>query len=125
MSSATQAAKRAHSFATTIARHPWSSAQDFLLLSAAMIGAVVLALEYDLFVFAGELTVAERKITLGETMLLSALLLVGIVAFVLRRLREERRDLPQQIELDRQINELRRQALQDPLTGLPNRRAML
>ena len=108
-----------------VARHPWSSAQDLLLLSGVMIGAVLLALEYDLFSFAHQLTTPERKLTLAEIIFLTALLVAGVVLFILRRLREERRDHARAFALELEIRDLRQQATQDPLTGLPNRRAML
>ena len=60
-----------------IVRHPRSSAQDLLLLTGAMIGAVLLTLEYELFSFADQLTVHERKITLEETIFLTVLLAAG------------------------------------------------
>jgi diguanylate cyclase (GGDEF)-like protein len=96
-----------------------------LLLCGVMIGAVLLALEYDLLAFAHRLTTPERKLTLEEVIFLTALMVVGVVAFVLRRLREERRDHARAFALDLEIRELRQQATQDPLTDLPNRRAML
>ena len=108
-----------------IARHPRSSAQDLLLLTGAMIGAVLLTLEYELFSFADQLTVHERKITLEETIFLTVLLAAGIAIFIVRRLREERRDLENQIALSMEMRELRDRAVKDSLTGLPNRRAML
>jgi diguanylate cyclase (GGDEF)-like protein len=87
--------------------------------------AVLLALEYDLFRFANQLTEREREITLIEVIALTGLLGVGIVGFIIRRLREERSDIARRLALDVEVCELRKQALQDPLTGLPNRRAMM
>ena len=96
-----------------------------LLLTGVMVGAVLLALEYDLFAFAHRLTTPERKLTLEEIIFLSVLLVAGAVAFVLRRLREERREHAREFALELEIRDLRQQATQDPLTDLPNRRAML
>jgi len=96
-----------------------------LLLMGVMIGAVLLALEYDLFAFAHRLTTPERKLTLEEIILLTALMVIGVVAFVLRRLREERREHARAFALELEMRDLRQQATQDPLTNLPNRRAML
>ena len=106
-------------------RHPWSSAQDLLLLAGAMLGAVILALEYELFAFAGQMSESQRRIDTLELMLLTGLLVAGIIAFIVRRLHEERSDVARQIMLDLEMNQLRHQAMRDPLTGLPNRRAML
>jgi diguanylate cyclase (GGDEF)-like protein len=107
------------------AQHPRSSAQDVLLLSGVMTGALLLALEYDLFIFANELTTASRKLTLAEIIFLTVLLVIGIVLFILRRLREERADHARAFALELEMRDLKQQAMQDPLTGLPNRRAML
>ncbi len=96
-----------------------------LLLSGVMLGAVLLALEYDLFSFAHRLSTPERKLTLEEIIFLTVLLVLGVVAFVLRRLREERREHARAFALELEIRDLREQAMQDPLTALPNRRAML
>jgi diguanylate cyclase (GGDEF)-like protein len=87
--------------------------------------AVLLTLEYDLFRFAEQLTVPERKITLAEAIFLTGVLGIGIVAFIIRRLREERQEVTRRFALDLEIGKLREEAMQDPLTGLPNRRAML
>ena len=109
----------------TIADHPWTSAQDFVLLVATMSVAALLALEYDLFRFAGELTVPERKITLAETIALTCLLAISLSGFILRRLHEQRQDSDRRIGVDLEMRKLRDLALLDPLTGLPNRRAVL
>jgi diguanylate cyclase (GGDEF)-like protein len=108
-----------------IRRNPWSSLQDGLLLFSVMIAATLLALEYDLFNFAEQLTVPQRRITLAELIFLTILLTFCIFAFVIRRLREERRDVARHVATKIQLRDLRMLASQDPLTGLPNRRALL
>jgi diguanylate cyclase (GGDEF)-like protein len=113
------------SLVRTIVNNPWSSVQDGLLLTSVMLVATLLALEYDLFSFAGQLTVPQRRITLAEAILLTLLLALCIFAFVIRRLREERRDVVRQVVTRTQVRELRAVTLQDSLTGLANRRAML
>jgi diguanylate cyclase (GGDEF)-like protein len=118
-------ANKPNSLLRSIVDHPWTSVQDAILLSAAVCVAVLLALQYDLFRFADQLTTSERRITLAEAIFLTALLGVGICAFIVRRLHEERRDIARRLALDLEVRELRQQALQDPLTSLPNRRAML
>lgn len=114
-----------HSFVRTIAHHPRSSTQDALLLAGVVIGAVMLALEYDLFVFAHELSTPARKLTLAEIIFLTAVLITGVAVFILRRLREERHDHARALALELEMRDLRQQAMEDQLTGLPNRRAML
>lgn len=113
------------STARIMVRHPWSSLQDALLLTGGMLVAFVLALEYDLLRFGEQLTSAERKITLSELLLLSGLLAMGIFGFIVRRLQEGRRDLAERSERHHEIETLREQANNDPLTGLLNRRGML
>jgi len=109
----------------SIADHRWVSAQDFVLLVAAMSVAALLTLEYDLFRFAGQLTEPERKITLAEAIALTCLLAVCISAFILRRLQEQRDHSEHRFSVDSEMQNLRDLALRDPLTGLPNRRALL
>lgn len=103
----------------TIVDHSWTSAQDFVLLVATMSVAALLTLEYDLFRFAAHLTEPERKITL------TCLLAISLSGFILRRLHEQREDSERRISVDMEMRKLRDLALQDPLTGLPNRRAVL
>ena len=67
--------------------------QDGLLLSSVMLVAALLALQYDLFWFVSALSEPQRNISLAEAMFLTILLALCIFAFVIRRLREERRDV--------------------------------
>jgi diguanylate cyclase (GGDEF)-like protein len=113
------------SLVRAIIKNPWSSVQDGLLLSSVMLVATLLALEYDLFWFVSVLSESQRKISLAEAMFLTVLLAFCIFAFVIRRLREERRDAVRHVVTKNQVRELRALALQDSLTGLPNRRALL
>ena len=96
-----------------------------MLIAMAMVVALLLALEYDLFSFIEELSEPQRKISLAEAIFLTALLGVLIVIFVIRRLHEERRDVARQISTKKQLAQLRKQASRDSLTDLANRDAML
>ena len=113
------------SLVRAIIENPWSSVQDGLLLSSVMLVTTLLALQYDLFWFVSVLSEPQRKISLAEAMFLTVLLALCIFAFVIRRLREERRDVVRHVVTRNQMRELRTLALQDSLTGLANRRALL
>ena len=84
-----------------------------------------LRLQYDLFWFVSALSEPQRKISLAEAMFLTILLALCIFAFVIRRLREQRHAVARRVITKNQTRELRALALQDSLTGLANRRAML
>ena len=90
-----------------------------------MLVATLLALQYDLFWFVSVLSESQRKISLAEAMFLTVLLALCLFAFVIRRLREERRDAVRHVVTKNQVRELKALALQDSLTDLPNRRALL
>ncbi len=108
-----------------VAAHPQSSLQDALLIFCAMIAALLLALQYDLFYFIDALSAAQRKISLAEAIFLTTLLAAGIVIFIIRRMSDQRRDIALKVAAEMELRELTEMALQDPLTGLLNRRALL
>ena len=119
------AAVRLKALAQTVVRHPWSSLQDLLLVTMAMLVATLLALQYNLFFFISELSEPHRKISLAEATFLTLLLALCIVAFILRRLYEERRDVVRQVATTTRLREFSRQASRDSLTDLATRRVML
>ncbi len=109
----------------SIADHPWTSLQDGFLGLSAMAVAGLLAIEYDLFRYASEMSTSERRVTLAEAIALTLLLGCCIAAFVYRRMREQRLEVDKQTEIAAEMRDLREQAMRDPLTSLPNRRAVL
>lgn len=119
------AAVRLKALAQTVARHPWSSLQDVLLVAMAMLVATLLALQYNLFFFISELSEPHRRISLAEATFLTLLLALCIVAFIIRRLYEERRGVVRQVATTTRLREFRRQASWDSLTDLASRRVIL
>jgi diguanylate cyclase (GGDEF)-like protein len=108
-----------------IAKHPWQSVRDGVLLTAFMTVAVLIALHYDIFTFIAALAEPDRDISPAEAALLAALFAFCVYVFVARRISEERTDEAYRLQLEREMRELRELAMQDPLTHLPNRRALL
>jgi diguanylate cyclase (GGDEF)-like protein len=115
----------AQSFGRIIARHPWSSLRDGLLLSGFMTFAFLIARHYDIFAFLESLADAERPISAAETVVLLVLLIACVHTFIVRRLTEERWDSLSASGVAGEMRKLRALAMQDPLTELPNRRALL
>lgn len=108
----------------SIAASPAASAQDAALAVSVLSAGLLLAIEFDLFHFAHELSVEEQRISLLEAIALTLLLALCIGAFILRRVREEQIEGERRAEIDVAMRELRDQAMHDELTALPNRRAM-
>ena len=109
----------------SVAEHPWTSAQDGILAVSALAVFGLLAVEYDLFWFAGEFSPTEQRVTLAEAMALTLLLGGCIAVFVHRRMQEQVADAAKSFQIRGEMRELREQAMRDPLTELPNRRAVL
>jgi diguanylate cyclase (GGDEF)-like protein len=113
------------SFLRAVAAHPWATFCDLLLIGLVLLGATIVALEYELFEHVDELTSRVRRISIGELMVLSGLMLTGIVAFIARRARDSQHDAATALQRDLDVQRLRDEAARDPLTELPNRRGLL
>jgi diguanylate cyclase (GGDEF)-like protein len=112
------------SLARTIRQHPWASLQDATLIAAALMVGLLLALEYDVVVLWDDLDSSQRRLRMEEIFALTVALGAGIFAFILRRMHEEQRDLERRLRAEYEARESRTLAMQDPLTALPNRRAL-
>jgi diguanylate cyclase (GGDEF)-like protein len=108
-----------------IAKHRWSSLRDAVVLSGIMVFAVLVAGHYDIFAFLAALADPRRMITPAEAVVLAALFVGCVYTFISRRIYEERCDEAYHTRLVSEVSELRALAMQDPLTRLPNRRALL
>lgn len=113
------------SFLRAVAAHPWATFCDLILIGLFMLGATIVALEYELFEHVDELTSRARRISIGELILLSGMMLAGIVAFIARRARDSQRDVAVAMAQELDVQRLRDEAARDPLTELPNRRGLL
>jgi len=107
-----------------IRRHPGASARDAVMIGFVMMIAVLLALEYELTALWDEMTEGERRISVEEIFALTLLLAAGICLFVVRRVHDIREDLARELALEAETGAIRKLAMQDPLTGLPNRRVL-
>lgn len=81
--------------------------------------AALLAFEIDIFQSADQVSPQEKTIELDEVFILSTLVMCGMLFYTWRRAREHKRENIQRLAAEAEVITL---ALQDPLTGLPNRR---
>jgi diguanylate cyclase (GGDEF)-like protein len=93
----------------------WESA----LLLALMVVAALIAYEFDIFPNPPGVPTQEHVIEADEALALATLLCLGLLALSWHFLLLQRREVTRRIEAERHAHEL---AMQDALTGLPNRR---
>ncbi len=91
--------------------------QDLALLAGALLVTTYVLLEVDVFVTNG--LPLRGVIEPDEMPIIGAVLCLGLLIFAWRRSNEQRRETARRIAAEQRSREL---ALQDPLTGLPNRR---
>ncbi|MFC7052395.1 putative bifunctional diguanylate cyclase/phosphodiesterase [Hansschlegelia quercus] len=92
---------------------------DLGLVSGGLAAAALFAFEVDVFKNEGQLSQAQQGIELDELFALTTLTVIGVLFYAWRRAREHKRENARRIEAESEVMAL---AMQDPLTGLPNRR---
>lgn len=89
----------------------------FILVLLAATGLFLF--EVDIFEQQGLVSQAKQTLELDELLILSTLVVLAALVYTWRRAREHKRENDRRIEAEKEVLAL---ALQDPLTGLPNRR---
>jgi diguanylate cyclase (GGDEF)-like protein len=93
--------------------------RDLSFVALVVLAAGYFFYTYDVFVAPGATPVANT-IDLNEMFLLGVILTAGLLLFAARQLHIQRRETQRRLDVEHEIRTL---SLQDPLTGLPNRRS--
>jgi diguanylate cyclase (GGDEF)-like protein len=100
------------------------SIQDAVIVLASLGAATLFLYEYTFFEHSDAMTAQERRVTTGELFAVTGLLIVGLIIFAFRRIQQQKRELGLRLAAELAANRARDEALHDPLTNMPNRRAL-
>lgn len=100
-------------------RRNQSRSLDVGIIVLGLLVTAFICYELDVFAMQGRLSSHEKTIDLEEGLFLGILLAAGLFVYSVRRLLEQKKEIRRRVTAERKAREL---ALQDPLTGLANRR---
>jgi diguanylate cyclase (GGDEF)-like protein len=101
------------------------SRHDGAIVFAAMCAGALFAFEYEFFENVDQMTPREKRISVQELFALTGLLIVSLIVFAYRRIRQLQYELNRRVEAEVTAATAREEASRDALTGLSNRRAFL
>ncbi|MGV3634347.1 MAG: diguanylate cyclase domain-containing protein [Pseudorhodoplanes sp.] len=101
-----------------------ASLQDMVIWLASVGAVILFAYEYSFFENADAMTAREKHITTGEFFVVSGIFIVGLIIFAFRRGQQEKRELALRLVAEFAAHQARDEAMHDPLTNMPNRRAL-
>ncbi len=96
----------------------WLSSQDVIWLSGAVLAAIFVMLEFDIFTDNGQESAREQAIELNELLLFGPVLVIAAFAFAWHRHHAHRKEFAARIAAEGRAHSAARY---DPLTGLANR----
>jgi diguanylate cyclase (GGDEF)-like protein len=104
---------------TRLIRRNQSQSLDVGIIVLGLFVAAFICYEIDVFALQGKLSTHQKTIDLEEGLFLGILLAAGLFVYSVRRLTEQKKEVRRRVTAEQRAREL---ALQDPLTGLANRR---
>jgi diguanylate cyclase (GGDEF)-like protein len=102
-----------------VIRRNQSQSFDLGIIVLGLLVAAFVCYEVDLFATQASLSSHQKSIDLEESLFLGILLAVSMFVYSVRRLLEQKKEVERRVTAEEKAREL---ALQDPLTGLANRR---